>query len=104
MVRRYDFPKKFLLQLRREAFDFRFRKAHHRTFDGLTVAEATGEGVGSDSEANKNNSYVKIPKMCLGVSPPFFLFFAELNFLQKPSNTLFSHIKLATEFVGHLWS
>lgn len=39
--------------VRREAFDFRFRKAHHRTFDGLTVAEAThgesreiGSGVG----------------------------------------------------------
>lgn len=53
----------FLLQLRREAFDFRFRKAHHRTFDGLTVAEAC-RGGGRERFGSQNvNSYVKIPKM-----------------------------------------
>ena len=123
----FDFPKKILLQLRREAFDFRFRKAHHRTFDGLTVAEATGgrewgvgSGVfgfparwkkytnGSESEAQKIIPMSRFPR-CFGwISPVFFL-----NFLQQPSNLVglldaflrfFSHIKLATKFVDHLWS
>lgn len=102
----------FLLQLRREAFDFRFRKAHHRTFDGLTVAEAC-RGGGRERFGSQNvNSYVKIPKMFWVFHLFFLAFFAELNFLQKPSNLaflmlftfFFSHIKLATEFVGHLWS
>ena len=74
----------FLLQPRREAFDFRFRKAHHRTFDGLTVAEAC-RGGGRERFGSQNvNSYVKIPKMFW----VFHLFFFVFCWTELPSETI----------------
>ena len=97
-------PRKSYLQLRREAFDFRFRKAHHRTFDGLTVAEA-GFPLGYrcyGKEPQKTESMSR----CFG-EKPFLLF---LNFQETILVgffgwfPFFSTSNWQRKLVGHSWS